>query len=71
MTLGETLKAARKLRGASQCLVAERCGCSQGMVSKLERDKASPSLRLLIRLAEVLGLRFRLELSTADQRREG
>jgi transcriptional regulator with XRE-family HTH domain len=54
-SLGERLRTARKLRGLRLREVATGAGCSESLVSKIECDKAYPSLQTLHRLAEVLG----------------
>lgn len=53
--IGTKLKHLRKLRGLSLTEVARDVGCSEGYVSKIENDKAAPSLTVLHRIAAVLG----------------
>lgn len=52
--IGARLRHARLLKGLRLKDVAAQVGCTEGLVSKIERDKASPSLKLLHRLIGVL-----------------
>lgn len=54
--IGGRLRHARRLQGLSMKQVAERVGCSESFISKLERDLAQPSLSFLHRLATTLGI---------------
>jgi len=53
-TLGRRLKHARLVRGLTLKALADSAGCSESMLSKVERGHASPSLAMLHRLAKVL-----------------
>lgn len=57
-TFGQRLRAAREAAGLTQAQLAERVGdgLTQGWVSTLERDQASPQLPMLRRLAAALEL---------------
>ncbi|MFZ1993368.1 MAG: helix-turn-helix transcriptional regulator [Solirubrobacteraceae bacterium] len=66
-TLGTTIRAARSAHGLSLQQVAERAGCSQGYVHKLEMDRVrTPSPRVLAGLAEALGLSYDELMRAAD-----
>jgi transcriptional regulator with XRE-family HTH domain len=52
--LGSRLFAARKRRGLSRAAAAELCGRSEEWLRKLERGQRGTSLRMVIRLADVL-----------------
>ena len=52
--LGAKLRSARKLKRLRLKDVAELVDCSESLVCKIECDKATPSLRLLHRIASVL-----------------
>ena len=56
-TLGQALKSARKALGLTQRQLASQVGVHASHVAFLERDRRRPSLGLLSRLAEVLGLK--------------
>ena len=53
-TLGERIKAARKLRSWTQATLATRLGASVSAVSNLEHDRDPVSLEKMIRLAAAL-----------------
>ena len=53
-TLGRRLKHARLMQGLTLKTLADAAGCSESMLSKVERGHASPSLATLHRLAKVL-----------------
>lgn len=52
--VGMKLRQARLTKQLRLRDVAERAGCSEGMLSKIERDRVVPSLRILHRVTEVL-----------------
>lgn len=52
--LGTRLKLARQMRGLTLKALADAAHCSESLLSKIENGKASPSLPMLHRLAEVL-----------------
>jgi|SRR5580658_2474441 transcriptional regulator with XRE-family HTH domain len=56
-TLGQALKSARTALGLTQRQLASQTGIHASHVAFLESDRRQPSLRLLSRLAEVLGLK--------------
>jgi transcriptional regulator with XRE-family HTH domain len=55
-TLGQVLKRQRKILGLSQAELARQLGVKPSHVAYLEKDQRRPSLSLLSRLADVLGL---------------
>lgn len=52
--MGEKLRHARRIHKMTLKTVAERVGCSESMLSKIERGRVAPGLDLLARLAETL-----------------
>ena len=56
---------ARKISGMTQKELAEKTGITQGDISRLENGNANPSLRTLLRLAEGMGMKLRLEFVPA------
>ncbi|WP_321343224.1 cupin domain-containing protein [Breoghania sp.] len=52
--LGARIREARKAKKMTLRVVAEQVGCSPSMLSKIETDQATPSLRTLHRIAAVL-----------------
>ena len=53
--LGQKLKHVRLLKALRLKDVAERAGCSESLLSKIENGKAAPSLLTLHRITEALG----------------
>jgi len=60
--LGETIKNRRKELGITQPHLAELAKVSTNTLYKLERGKGNPSLEVLNKLAEVLGMELTLEV---------
>jgi y4mF family transcriptional regulator len=60
--LGNTIKARRKELGIIQPHLAELAHISKNTLYKLERGQGNPSLDVLNKLAEVLGLELKLEI---------
>jgi len=54
-SLGAQLRHLRRFKGLRLKDLAAELGCSESMLSKVENDRADPSLHLLHRLAEALG----------------
>lgn len=52
---------ARRQSGLTQKQLAERTGIAQGDISKLENGSANPSVRTLLRLADGMGMRLKIE----------
>lgn len=61
--IGETIKRRRKELGFTQPHLAELAGISTNTLYKLERGQSNPSLEVLNKLAEVLGMEIRLEVT--------
>jgi transcriptional regulator with XRE-family HTH domain len=55
LRLGSKLRHARLVHGMRLSDVAEKSGCSDSLISKIENNKAMPSLNTLHRLAKALG----------------
>ena len=54
---------ARLKRGLTQAQLAEKIGTKQPVISRLEGAQASPSLRLLKRVAEALNVKLQIRLA--------
>lgn len=67
--LGETLRRARKSKGLTLADLAEKAGVTPGHISQIERNKLEPSLGLLRRLSQALGISFATLF--ADQHHDG
>lgn len=55
LRVGKKLKAARKARRLSMRDLANRVGCSESLISKIENDRVFPSLPMLHKIAAELG----------------
>jgi y4mF family transcriptional regulator len=60
--IGEAIKNRRKQLGITQPDLAELAKVSINTLYKLERGQSNPSLEVLNKLAEVLGLELKLEV---------
>lgn len=60
--LGESIKNRRKELGITQPHLAELANISTNTLYKLERGQSNPSLDVLNKLAEVLGMEFTLQV---------
>jgi y4mF family transcriptional regulator len=61
-TIGESVKNRRKELGITQPHLAELANVSTNTLYKLERGQGNPSLEVLNKLAEVLGMELKLEV---------
>lgn len=61
-TLGETIKNRRKELSITQPHLAELANVSTNTLYKIERGQGNPSLEVLNKLAEVLGMELTLEV---------
>jgi transcriptional regulator with XRE-family HTH domain len=55
--LGDELRSARKSAGLTQESLAFRAGVDRSYISQLERNLKSPTVEMLLRLCETLGVR--------------
>lgn len=60
--LGEQIKARRDTLRVTQPDLAEMAGISVNTLYKIERGQANPTVKVLNKLAEVLGLELKLEV---------
>ena len=61
-TISESVKSRRKELGITQPHLAELAKVSTNTLYKLERGQGNPSLDVLNKLAEVLGMELKLEI---------
>ncbi len=66
MSPGELLRDARKRRGVSQQGLAVRAGTTQSAISRIERDRVSPSIETLRELLYLLGEDLMLSSEVRD-----
>lgn len=55
LMIGARVRHARRMRGLQLREVAEKVGCSESLLSKIENDKVLPSLQMLHKIALELG----------------
>lgn len=61
-TIGTAVKKRRKELGITQPHLAELAKVSTNTLYKLERGQGNPSLEILTKLAEVLGMELKLQI---------
>lgn len=66
MTPGELLKQARRRHGVSQGSLAVRARTTQSAISRIERDRVSPSVETLRELLYLLGEDLAIESTERD-----
>lgn len=60
--LGKSIKDRRKLLRITQSDLAEMAGISVNTLYKIERGQANPTVKVLTKLADVLGMELKLEV---------
>ncbi len=68
--LGEELRRAREAAGLTQEKLAFGAGLSRPYISQLERDEKSPTLDVLFRLCDALGVRASELVARAERARD-
>lgn len=66
MNVGPQVRALREQRGLTQEMLAAKVGAHQAHVANIENGVKTPSLRLLILLAEALGVSVHELVSDAE-----
>lgn len=61
-TISKVIKERRKTLGITQAQLAELSGISVNTLYKLERDESNPTIEVLVKIAEVLGMELKLEV---------
>jgi transcriptional regulator with XRE-family HTH domain len=61
-SLGKVIKERRSSLGITQPHLAELAGISKNTLYKLERGISNPTIHVLTRVAEVLGMEVKLEV---------
>lgn len=60
--IGHVLRLRRKELGYSQAQVAALAGCSQRLISEIERGKPTVAFETVLRIAKGLGIDLQLEI---------
>lgn len=66
MDIGRLVKDARCERRLTQAELAEMVGTTQAAISRLERQRLSPTVDTLVRVFDALGLRMGLSLEPVE-----
>lgn len=61
-SIGKQIKERRTTLGITQQDLSELAGISPNTLYKIERGQANPSLRVLIKIVEVLGMELKMEV---------
>ena len=67
LRIGARVRYARRLRGLTLRELAEAVGCSESLLSRLENDRAHPSLQMLHRIMGELGKSIEFLLSQPEE----
>jgi transcriptional regulator with XRE-family HTH domain len=65
-SLGRVIKERRKSLGITQPHLAELAGVNVNTLYKLERGISNPTIEVLVKIAEVLGLEVRLDVKKKE-----
>jgi transcriptional regulator with XRE-family HTH domain len=66
VSIGNIIQQRRKQLKVTQPHLAELAGLNVNTIYKLERNEANPTLKVLTKIADVLGLELRLEVKKSD-----
>jgi transcriptional regulator with XRE-family HTH domain len=69
--LGEELRKVREAAGLTQEELSFRAKVDRSYISMLERDKKSPTLAMLFRLCDVLGVKASTIVARVEKHRRG
>ena len=64
--IGDSIRKRRELLGLLQPRLADIAGVSRRTVQLVETGKANPSLEILLKIADPLGLKVKLTLKESD-----
>jgi len=62
LSLGKTIMERRKDLGITQARLAELADVNINTLYKLERGQTNPTLEVLVRIADILGMELKLEV---------
>ena len=66
MTIGNAIKERRKMLKITQRTLAELAGVGINTLTKIERNEGNPSLDVLERILDTLGLELRVGIKNSD-----
>lgn len=65
-TLGNTIKKRRKALSVTQRELAALSGISINTLTKVERDEANPSLKVILKILSTLGLEMDIKIKSIN-----
>jgi y4mF family transcriptional regulator len=68
--IGDIIRKRREILGLLQPQLSEISGVSRRTIQLIENGKANPSLETLLKIAEVLGMEFHLEIKDSPNLKE-
>ena len=68
--IGEAFRKRREVLGLLQPQLSEISGVSRRTIQLIENGKANPSLETLLKISEVLGMEFHLEIKDPTNHKE-
>jgi len=66
ISIGNTIKERRKMLSITQRELAEIAGVGINTLTKIERGKANPSLEILSRILDALGLEIEIKIKNTN-----
>ena len=69
--IGDIIRKRREILGLLQPQLSEISGVSRRTIQLIENGKANPSLETLLKIAEVLGMEFHIEIKDSPNLKEG
>lgn len=67
MTIGKAIKERRKMLKITQRTLAELAGVGINTLTKIERNEGNPSLDVLERILDTLGLELQIGIKNSDK----
>jgi len=64
--IGSTIKRRRKELGITQSVLAELAEVSKNTIYKLERGESNPTIEILSKLLEILGLQLIIDVKKSE-----
>ncbi len=70
ISLSDSIKRRRKELKLSQTYVGDLAGVSLNTISKIERGEANPTMDIIEKIADVLGLELKLKIKSINNRND-
>lgn len=69
MTIGSNIRSLRERKGLTQYELAERAGVTQAHISRCENNCKTPTFKLILKIAAVLGCEINDIIDMDEERR--